>query len=65
MRRKVKEKLTYKLFKDCSTKEMLLAVNATLGVKRQKVTDCKFGFNDKGELKSVLDFKVLSDIFSV
>ena len=49
-----KEKLTYKRINECSTKEMLLAVNATLGIKRLELSDYKFGFNDKGELKSIL-----------
>jgi len=59
----VKEKLTYKKWSDLDFLQQCIARRKML--KGQKPYGCKYGYNDKGELRQILDFDALSDIFSV
>lgn len=58
-----KELLIYKSWNEL-TKIEKLAAEARL-IKGQKKKDCKFGFNSKGEITSVLDYGVLANIFYI
>lgn len=58
-----KEILIYKTWQQLSSAEQLVA-KAKL-IRGQNPKECKFGFNDKNEIVSVLDYGVLKDIFYI
>jgi hypothetical protein len=61
--KKFKLKHVYKSWKDLSDDEK--AVARTKLRSFQKPTDCKYQYNQNGELVGVLDYSALADIFSI